>query len=134
MLEINPVNTIQSNLPDFTHKPYDPPRPRNDKGKLDQTPVKEPRDKVQLSITGEQHDHRKKISIEMMKKITEEINDFITENRRRLSFNIDPNQGVTSVEVINEETGEVVRKIPPYELAGMTYEKGIEKAAEILSL
>lgn len=46
-------------------------------------------------------------------QVRQRIRAYLTENNRSLNFRVDENSGRTIITVFNEETGEVVREIPP---------------------
>ncbi len=48
--------------------------------------------------------------------IVQNLNQFMTANRRDLVFRVDEGSGRLVITVMNPETGEVVRQIPPEEL------------------
>ncbi|MEY4377150.1 MAG: hypothetical protein RJB26_1700 [Pseudomonadota bacterium] len=48
--------------------------------------------------------------------IVQNLNQFMTANRRDLVFRVDEGSGRLVITVMNPETGEVVRQIPPDEL------------------
>jgi flagellar protein FlaG len=49
-------------------------------------------------------------------KAIERLNDIMSSKQRSLRFRVDEGSGRTIITVINEETGELIRQIPPEEL------------------
>lgn len=51
--------------------------------------------------------------------MVERLNDYMAQNRRALRFRVDQASGRTVITVVNPETQEVVREIPPEELLAL---------------
>ena len=47
--------------------------------------------------------------------MVEQINRYLTDSKRNLVFHVDEGSGRTVIRVINPETKEVIREIPPSE-------------------
>lgn len=78
---------------------------------------KEKAEKVrQPSVTHRESKADPKETKKTLEHITEGINGFLKETARHLSFNIHEETGHITVQVISEETGDVIREIPPSEL------------------
>ena len=73
--------------------------------KIRQPSVKPPESKADPEETKKTLEH-----------VTEGINEFLKDTARHLSFNIHEETGHITVQVIREETGDVIREIPPSEL------------------
>ncbi len=52
---------------------------------------------------------------EPLKVVVEQINQYLADSRRNLVFEIDDNSGRTVIRVVNPETQELIREIPPGE-------------------
>lgn len=51
----------------------------------------------------------------VLKKATEQINEFIKSSSRNLQFSVDKGTGRIIVKVVDQESGEIIRQIPPEE-------------------
>lgn len=59
-------------------------------------------------------------SPEQLDKMVDELNTFIQDVRRELRFSVDHESGRTVIKVIDSESQEVIRQIPPEDVKGMT--------------
>ena len=55
-----------------------------------------------------------------LEQAVDDLNDFIQDVRRELSFSVDNESGRTVIKVIDSESQQVVRQIPPEEVVAMT--------------
>ena len=55
-----------------------------------------------------------------LEQAVDDLNDFIQDVRRELSFSVDNESGRTVIKVIDSESQQVVRQIPPEEVVSMT--------------
>lgn len=137
MVEVNAINAIQNRLAGTSYKSSGPSKPSGSSGsngnKIDNTnsSAREIRDKIQLSIS--KNSSYAETSLEQLEDISEKINNFLKNNKRHLSFNVELGKGLIAVEVISDETGEVIRKIPPDAWARMANGNRIAEMVEILS-
>ena len=54
-----------------------------------------------------------------LSRVTEGLNRYLTNSQRNLNFRFDESSGRTIITVVNPETNEVVRQIPPEELLSL---------------
>ncbi len=71
-----------------------------------------------------------KISLEESKKLTEEIERYLSEINISLNFDIDEDTSDIVVKIINKETGKLIRQIPPEEL--LRLRKKLEELVGVL--
>lgn len=64
--------------------------------------------------------HHPPPSPEQLDKMVDELNSFIQDVRRELRFSVDRDSGRTVIKVIDSESQEVIRQIPPEDVKGMT--------------
>lgn len=65
-----------------------------------------------------------------VEKVVENLNDFAQSVDRQLQFSVDEESGKTIVKVVDAETGETVRAIPPEEIINM--QKQLKEVSEKL--
>jgi flagellar protein FlaG len=65
-----------------------------------------------------------------VKKIVNEVNSMIEQFSGKVSFSYDPETNQIAIQVIDKETGEVIRQIPPKEM--MTLMEKMEEIAGII--
>jgi len=90
-------------------------------------------DTVKLSIYKDKDKKHVEVSLNNLEEVAEKINNYIKENKRHLSFNVDSDKGIVSIEVINDETGKIIRKIPPEVWNKITRENTYQVVANIVS-
>ncbi len=71
------------------------------------------------------------IDEEELSQLVSQINDYIQNIQRNLEFSVDEDTGLTVVKVINKDTEEIIRQIPPKEVLEMA-SKIKEQAEETL--
>jgi flagellar protein FlaG len=54
-----------------------------------------------------------------LSRVSEGLNRYLTSSQRNLNFRVDESSGRTIITVVNPETNEVVRQIPPEELLAL---------------
>ncbi len=59
------------------------------------------------------------VETEEIKKAVDDLNDFAQAVHRQLEFSVDEDSGKTVVKVIDVDTGETIRDIPPEEIRNM---------------
>ncbi len=65
-----------------------------------------------------------------VEEVVENLNDFAQSVNRQLQFSVDEESGKTIVKVVDAETGETVRAIPPEEILNM--QKQLKEVSEKL--
>lgn len=60
----------------------------------------------------------------VLKKATEQINEFIKSSSRNLQFSVDKGTGRIIVKVVDQESGEIIRQIPPEETLAIAKDLG----------
>jgi flagellar protein FlaG len=65
-----------------------------------------------------------------VKKIVKEVNSIVEQFSGKVSFSFDPETNRTAIQVIDKETGEVIRQIPPKEM--LTLMEKMEEIAGII--
>jgi len=56
---------------------------------------------------------------EEVSKVVSELNEYVQSLNRELHFSVDENSGRTVITVVNPETDEIIRQIPPEEVLAM---------------
>lgn len=134
MLEVTAINEIKN-----TSYSYVSLETSNDK--INQENISHKKDKkneeiqdtVKLSIYKDKDKKHVEVSLNNLEEVAEKINNYIKENKRHLSFNVDSDKGIVSIEVINDETGKIIRKIPPEVWNKITRENTYQVVANIVS-
>ncbi len=72
----------------------------------------------QSQVTTEQPstEQKKTLNTQSLSAAVEQLNDLVQSLRRELQFSVSENSGRTIITVINKETEEIVRQIPPDEV------------------
>lgn len=65
-----------------------------------------------------------------LEEVVEDLNDFAQTVRRQLQFSVDEDSGKTIIKVLDAETGETIRDIPPEEIINM--QKQLRETSEKL--
>jgi uncharacterized FlaG/YvyC family protein len=134
MVEINGINEIGTSIANSSYKPSGYSTAKDKQVDNTSSSGKEVADKVQLS-TSEGSSYAKAYANQLAKEIeniSAKIDDFLKDNKRHLNFNVTLDKGLISVEVIEDATGEVVRKVPPDMLARLITTEDIDEIRGIL--
>ena len=65
-----------------------------------------------------------------IEEVVEDLNEFAQSVQRQLEFSVDDDSGKTIIKVIDAETGETIRDIPPEEILNM--QKQLRETSELL--
>jgi len=74
-------------------------------------------------------ENEKKIDENEVIAIVNDVNSIVEQFSGKVSFSFDPETNKTSIQVIDKETGEVIRQIPPKEMLNL-----MEKMEEIAGI